>query len=105
MLNSTYMYPARGSEKERCQLPQRGPGRSPAANAFLTHLRLSKSISWQHFGVVEPVNPPLNTALYTFKKHIRHGCYASQILTSCVCILCIHMKWLHTERSPTPSSK
>ena len=74
-----------GGLEERCKLPQRGPGQSPGRKRILTHLRLSKPISWQHlsvaalgmfllicqakkksqhFGGFEPVNPPpLNTAL------------------------------------------
>ena len=58
---------------ERCKFPQRGPGRSPGRKRILTHLELSKRLSWQHRSVVfmqhkllfflgggfEPVNPPL----------------------------------------------
>jgi len=33
----------------RNKLPQRGPGWSPVRKRILTHLRVSKRTSWQHF--------------------------------------------------------
>jgi len=44
-------YPTRESG-ERCKLPQQCPGWSLGRKHMLTHLRLSKHISWQHLSVV-----------------------------------------------------
>ena len=50
---------------ERCELPQRGLGRSPSRNRFWCILAFKSDICWQHFLMIFPrINCPNSTPPY-----------------------------------------